>query len=365
MKTRLFISFGLSLLVSNFSMAQQVSTYAGIGEQSGSTLTPVNRTQAKFNLPYGIVFDGQGNLYISETGNHTISFMEGATEKIKIRLGGVGLPGYIDAAGTSSRFDTPKGMDVGPDNEIYVADWGNNIIRKIAKFQSISSAQMVSSIGKQGLGGHVNGNSSVAEFDKPTDVAVDASGNIYVADAGNHVIRKIDASGNVTTFAGQPGQTGNINGDKTAVAKFNAPTGVFVDANNDVYVADRMNSSIRKISGGLVTTVITGLNIPSDVVIQNNTYFITDNHRVWKYKTSLSTYAGADDNNIKGFEDNLGTWARFNITTCIVLNNSLLYVADQENHVVKKIADCSVWKPTFTIGADGKTLTASAGKYFQ
>jgi hypothetical protein len=157
--------------------------------------------------------------------------------------------GNHDGAGSSAQFDNPSGVAVDAAGNVYVADMYNNSIRKV------TSSGTVTTLAGSTTRGDADGTGSAAQFDNPTGVTVDISGNVYVADAFNATIRKITSAGNVTTLAGSAGIIGANNG--TGInALFNLPIGVTVDNSGNVYVADAGNALIRKIApAGTVTTV--------------------------------------------------------------------------------------------------------------
>jgi len=223
-----------------------VSTLAGVAGQSGST--DGSASSARFNGPEGVAFDGSGNLYVTDYGNNTIR---------KITPGGIvstvaglaGQSGSADGSGSAARFNDPAGVAVDRNGNVYVADQVNSTIRVI------TSGGVVTFAGSAGQMGSADGTGSAASFDILTGLAVDGSGNVYVADYGNNNIRKITPDGGVTTLAGLAGQTGSIDGSGSA-ARFNGPEGVTLDGSGNLYVADSGNRAIREITpAGLVTTI--------------------------------------------------------------------------------------------------------------
>ena len=148
----------------------------------------------------------------------------------------------MNGTGGTARFNNPSGIALDTSGNVYVADIGNHLIRKI------SAAGVVSSFaGIWGAVGHVNGTAGTARFDNPSGVAIDTSGHVYVADTYSHLIRKISPEGVVSTLAGN-GTAGTIVNGTAATATFSSPTGVAVDASGHVYVADINAHHIRKIS---------------------------------------------------------------------------------------------------------------------
>ncbi len=204
------------------------------------------------NNPEGICVDASGNVFVNNTKNHNIIRITSAGSA-SIYAGGNAVSGTTNGAGTTARFFEPEGIFCGSSNTFYVADVDNNQIRKI----SDAAANVILYAGSTaGTSGFINGQSTDARFYNPKGITADSSGNVFVADNLNHVIRKISAAGDVTTFAGSSaGTAGNVDGTGTA-ARFNKPYALTIDSSNNVYVSDSSNHSIRKITpAGVVTTV--------------------------------------------------------------------------------------------------------------
>ena len=219
-----------------------VSTFAGTGVAGAD-----DGTQATFNSPLGVATDQAGNVYVADYGNDLIRKIT-ADGKVSTIAGKKGVSGTADGRDTIARFNLPESLAVDAAGNIYVADNGNNMIRKI------TAAGVVSTLAGNGSVGNANGNGGSASFHSPFGIAVDAAGNVYVADAGNNMIRKITPDGTVTTFAGS-GIKGAGNGTG-AQATFNTPAGLAVDVAGNVYVSDENNNLIRKISPvGVVSTL--------------------------------------------------------------------------------------------------------------
>jgi sugar lactone lactonase YvrE len=191
------------------------------------------------------VFDNPGSLAVDESGNVFVAdWLHDQVCKVSpdgkvCTIAGDGNPGSKDGAGTSASFYLPGGIAVDVKGNLYVSDTYNNLIRKI------DPNGMVTTIAGKIRKGSANGKGAAASFFHPAGIAVDKTGNIYVADAGNNLIRKISPDGLVTTFAGC-GSRGSTNGDAKA-ASFCRPMGVAVDAAGNVYVADYQNNLVRKI----------------------------------------------------------------------------------------------------------------------
>jgi sugar lactone lactonase YvrE len=202
---------------------------------------------AQFKWPHGLSIDAAGNVFVADRGNDlvrkinrdgVVSTLAGSPEKY----------GDTDGVGAAARFRYPVATAVDASGNIYVADSSNNLIRKITRGGVVSTLA-----GSFSLGGFADGNGKAAQFHDPHGVAVDTSGDVFVADAGNHIIRKIASDGQVTTFAGSAGQQGMVDGEAKS-ARFAFPRDVALDREGNLYVAD--NSTLRKIdSHGMVSTV--------------------------------------------------------------------------------------------------------------
>ncbi len=303
---------------------------------------------ARFNRPAGLCFDSSGNLYIADSLNYTIRKIDrmGITTTL---AGSPGVPGSTNGTGNAARFQRPLGVVADSSGNVYVADTDNSSIRMI------TSAGVVSTFaGASGTSGSTDGIGTAARFAFPTQLAIDSANVIYVADYGNHTIRKIDTAGAVTTVAGSPGVSGSADGTGTA-ARFSHPWGVALDAVRNLYVADYENGTIRKISpAGVVTTVagsagISGsadgtgsaarFNFPATLGIdKRGNLFVADssNHLVRKVTpggvvTTIAGVAGAS-----GFSDGVGAAVLFNYPLGTVVDgNGNVYIADYLNNRIR------------------------------
>eukprot|EP00397_Hematodinium_sp_SG-2012_P026793 GEMP01028112.1.p1 GENE.GEMP01028112.1~~GEMP01028112.1.p1 ORF type:complete len:459 (+),score=93.00 GEMP01028112.1:134-1378(+) len=204
------------------------------------------RAEAKFNKPKGIAVSPGGTVYVSDWGNDAVRRIspEGRVDT----LAGRGTPGFDDGTGREARFSDPHGCAIGPDGSVYVCDFGNHSIRRI------SPGGTVSTIAGSGSAGFRNGQGCFTQFHKPTGVAVDSHSNVYVADYCNHVIRRIAVDGTVKTLGGS-GTPGFKDG-AWDVAQFKYPTDVAVDSDGVVYVVDYGNHAVRCIfPRGAVATI--------------------------------------------------------------------------------------------------------------
>jgi sugar lactone lactonase YvrE len=317
---------------------------------NGSVLDHTDGTggNARFFNPTSVAVDGSGNVYVADGGDHTIR---------KVTPGGVattlagssGQAGSSDGTGSGALFLYPYAVAVDGSGNVYVADSGNNNIRKVTPAGSVSTLA-----GNAGLTGSADGTGSAALFNAPKGIAVDTAGNVYVSDTDNSTLRKVTAAGVVTTLAGAAGQTGSADG-AGASARLSYPAGLAVDSSGNVYVADFDNSTIRKVSpGGSVSTFagsagVSGsadgqggaaqFNHPSGVTVDGagNVYVIdTSNQTVREISPggSVSTLAGTPG--IGGHADGTGAAARFFYPAGIASTASgTVYIADTGNHSIR------------------------------
>jgi len=171
--------------------------------------------------------------------------------------GNPGWVGSIDGTGSVARFNSPAGVAVNHEGTVYVADSGNHTIRTVTPDGVVTTLA-----GSPGLYGSTDGATNLARFYYPTGLAVDGAGNVYVADRNNHTIRKVTSAGVVTTIAGSAGWAGSADGVSTN-ARFNAPAGLALDSLGNLYVADSGNHTLRKVTpAGMVTTIAGSAGIP-------------------------------------------------------------------------------------------------------
>jgi sugar lactone lactonase YvrE len=329
-----------------------VTTLAGLATGQGSAPT--------FHDPTGAAVDNAGNIYVADTGNQIIRKMTPAGA-VTI-LAGAGQRGSTDGAGNEARFTDPFGVAVDNNGNVYVADTGNNIIRKV------TSAGVVTTLaGLAGKFGSTDGTGSGARFGTrdggPSGLAVDGAGNVYVADTQNHTIRKVTAAGAVTTLAGNAsimsimgrpagGSTDGTGGE----ARFNYPGGVAVDKAGNIYVADTLNHTIRKVTPtGIVSTLAglagrvgsadgTGITArfwaPDSVSVDGmgNIYVADTGNRTIRRITPggvVTTLAGQVGSN--GNADGTGSRARFGYPTSVAVDNAgNVYVVNSGNSTVLK-----------------------------
>lgn len=313
-----------------------VSTIAG----STQGFVDGTGTMAQFSRPNGITIDTGGTLYVADNNNHRIrkitpqgvvSTLAGSTE------------GFADGSGTTAQFTFPTGIAIDTDGTLYVTDTGNHKIRKITPQGVVSTLAGSSS-------GFADGQGSVAQFNRPYGIAIDTDNNLYIADSYNHKIRKITPEGVVSTLTGNT--EGFADGTGT-MAKFSYPLGITIDIDSNLYVTDYENHKIRKITPqGVVSTIagstlgfadgigtIAQFSFPLGITIDtdSNLYVAdTENHKIRKITPEgvVSILAGSTE----GFADGTGTTAQFTYPYRITIDTGgTLYVADNSNHKIRKI----------------------------
>lgn len=243
-----------TIRAASFGRYKEVTTLVGLAGQGGSADGAGNN--ARFRNGAGIAVDPAGNVYVADAGNSTIRKVkwDGITNWVVTTIAGQpGVFGGDDGVGSHALFGNPQGVTLDDAGNLYVADTWGHTIRRLTP--SGSDWAVTTLAGQFDYFGIENGTGSNAQFHFPTGVAVDSSKNVYVADSGNHVIRKVTPAGVVTTLAGSPRAAGSADGTGSA-ARFDTPSGVAVDAAGNVYVADTYNNSIRKVTpAGVVTTL--------------------------------------------------------------------------------------------------------------
>jgi len=346
------------------SPAWVVSTIAGSGAQGHQDGAAAS---AQFNDPYGVAVDSSGNVYVADIHNNRVRKI---TEEENDDGDKVWKVKTIASDGTNAQFHWPAGVAVDSSGNVYVADKNNHLIRKITKGADNAGDETwtVSTIAGDGTKGDLDGAAADARFNEPYGVALDKSGNVYVADLENHRIRKItkevdnagDETWTVSTIAGSTfGYKEDEDDEVTTTARFNWPAGVAVDSSGDVYVADVANNRVRKITeeenddGDKVWKVSTlagsgtqghldgaaataRFSWPYGVAVDksDNVYAADYNtHRIRK----ITKEVDADGNKIWKVST-LAATARFNEPTGVAVDSSgNVYVADAKNHRIRKI----------------------------
>jgi trimeric autotransporter adhesin len=233
-------------LIRKITPAGVMTTLAGSGAAAELDNTGA---AAKFNGPDGIAYDGVANLYVSDAGGHVIRKIVIATGVVTTYAGIAGSSGTTNGTLLTSKFNAPAGLSIDAAGNIYIADQGNNLIRMIA-------GGTVSTLAGSGAVGAANGIGVAASFNAPNDLVADQSGNVFVADYLNNLIRKIVVStGAVGTFAGSTAGYTDATG---LAAKFGNLSSIGIDASGNLLVADLGNQRIRLVTPGAVVTTIAG-----------------------------------------------------------------------------------------------------------
>src|SRR5262249_15035975 len=236
--------------VRKITRAGEVSTLAGATGLRGST--DAAGAAARFSGPRGVAIDSAGNVYVADANNSTIRKITSAGEVSTFAGAADSFPGNTDATGAAARFFAPEGIAIDSADNLYVADTNNNTIRKITPVRVVTTFAGST----DGRAGTADGTGAAARFFHSEGVAIDRAGNLYVADRLNYTIRKITPAGVVTTLAGRAGRPGSADG--TRGARFNHPEGVATDIAGNVYVADTYNHTIRKITPAAEVTTLAG-----------------------------------------------------------------------------------------------------------
>ena len=249
----LYIADTNAQLIHEVDISGNISTVAGNGGY-GYGGDGGAGTSASLDYPYGVAVDSAGNIYIADTDNQRIRKVDATTHTITTVTGN-GTAGYSGDGGaaTSASLDYPYGVAVDGAGNLYIADTFNQRIRKVdASTHDISTVAGNGTAGYSGDGGAATS----AILDHPHGVAVDGAGNLYIADEGNQRIRKVDTSGNISTVAGNGGIFYNGDGRPATSASLYGPYGVAVDSSGNLYIADTSNNRIRKVdTSGNISTV--------------------------------------------------------------------------------------------------------------
>lgn len=359
----LYVADAFNNTIRQISSSAAVITLAGLAGTTGSV--DGASSSARFWGPQGLAVNSTGNVYIADTANSTIREM--TPGGVVTTVAGSPSEGITNGATPNARFYSPQSIAVDSQTNVYVADTQNSVIRKITPAGVVSVFA-----GSPGVFGSADGTGSAALFSGPQGVAVDSSGNVYVADTGNSTIRVISPSGTSSTLAGLAGNPGNADGSGTGV-QFNLPQGVAVDSSGNVYVADTGNHTIREISGG-VSSTLAGMpdvygtfdgtnegarfNGPTSVAVDSSgNVYVTDynNNTIRKVTqagvvTTLAGWAG-----MWGSADGTGSAALFFGPTGISVDNSgNLYVVDSGNQTLRKVTPSSGnWVVSTIAGSPG------------
>lgn len=324
-----------------------VTTLAGQPQFPGATNG--SGTNALFNEPAGIVVAANGTLFVADSANNAIRTV--ATNGLVSTFAGqLGVPGTADGMGTNAQFSAPSGLAFDLSGNLLVSDTGNATLRKITP-----AGRVATIAGVAGQSGFLDGAAGTAEFGSPLGVAVATNDNIYIVDGGNHVIRLL-TNGVVATLAGNPNIWGSADGPGTN-ALFNAPCGVAIDGHGNLWVSDTDNDTIRKVTpGGQVSTYagLAGVDGTNDGPVATARFcrpaeltfdpqgnlLVADsfNHTLRKISTNgvVSTISGAPGTS--GSADGINGQGRyFNPYGVAFSSNGLLLVADAYNELIRTV----------------------------
>ncbi|UIR57796.1 DUF6443 domain-containing protein [Sphingobacterium sp. SRCM116780] len=312
------ISYGSA---QTFTPNQQIDWSPTNSGGAAEFVVTVEQTLTNYYNPLNTFMGSDGSLYIANAGYHSIMKRTAAGTETVFAGGNSTAWDYVDGTGTAARFRHPSTVAMDAGGNLFVTDQQNHRIRKI------TPAGVVSTFAGSGTAGATNGTGTAASFNNPMGLAFDASGNLYVADGMNHLIRKITAAGVVSTYAG----TGTLGLQDGALlsAQFNSPMGLAFDTNGDLYIADRQNHALRKIVGGIVSTI-----------------------------------AG---NGTSGNVDGQGSAARFYALNNLVVKGGNIYVVDMNNNALRYVSPTGA---VITISTSGMLSnpfgisTTLDGKYY-
>jgi hypothetical protein len=353
---RIIIFWLMNLFLVSANQSQNfVTTYAGTGSPgfvNGDT------SVASFNRPFGICIDQEGNLYLADAYNHCIRKI--SSDGMVSTYAGTGTAGYLDGPASAAKFNQPINICLDEAGNMFVSDFLNQRIRKI------SPDMMVTTIAGSGIAGLQDGPADQAKFNYPRGICLDDTGNIYIGDSWNHRVRKISLDGTVSTWAGGGATIGvqsvgdYVDASDTA-ARFYTPCELSIDQANNIFVADAYNHRIRKIDANRMVTTVAGSgdsgpdaggfqNGPGDqamfkvptacYVSLTGSIYVGDgqNQRVRKISPNgmVSTFAGSGET---GFENGPDSLATFDFPRGCVMDYEAhrLYVVDYNNHAVRII----------------------------
>jgi sugar lactone lactonase YvrE len=369
-----FIADSGNSAIRQMTSAGVVTTVAGSASAASvNGLTP----NARFYNPQNLALDSATNIYVADTQNSVIRKIT-TSGSVSVFAGTVGVFGAAEGTGSSALFSAPQGIAVDSSGSVYVADTGNSTIRKLSSAGASSTLA-----GLAGVPGNADGSGVSAQFNQPEGVAVDSSGNVYVADTWNHTIRKITSGGVSSTLAGMPGTYGTFDGTNTG-ARFNCPTGVAVDSTGNVYVSDFNNNTIRKVTpAGIVTTIAgysamwgaadgAGTNAlffgPAGIAVDaSGSLYVVDsgNNTLRKVTSSgvVSTLAGLAG--VSGSSDGTGSAAQFYYPSGVAVAGGYVYVADSGNNTIRSqcIPPSIVTQPQSQTIVTGTSTSFNVGIY--
>ena len=362
----------LALAISENNVAQIISTIAGNGT-AGFSGNGSAATLAKLNNPTGITYDSIGNIYISDYNNNQIRKIDGSGTITTVA--GTGVGGYSGDGGsaTAAKLNLPSTLTFDKYGNMYVVDALNNCVRKV------TPSGIISTFAGNGLGGYSGdgGLASSAQLNFPCGIYIDAIGNVFIADRNNHRIRKVNTSGFISTFAGTGVAGFSGDGAVATNAKLNMPNSIYFDNSGNAYIADAYNNRIRKVNASGIISTFAGtgiggfsgdggqaisaqLNQPFGISFDaaGNSY-ISDfnNHRIRKIDQGgiISTLAGTGVGGYSG-DGGVSNVAKIYYPEKVTIDaTGNIYIPDAGNQRVRKIS-CA--QPTITIASSNTLICA-------
>ncbi|WP_400190935.1 IPT/TIG domain-containing protein [Hymenobacter sp. B81] len=349
-----------------------ISTFAGTGGRSGFSGDGGPATSARLNYLTGVAVDGNGNVFIADNNNYRVRKVNAATGVITT-VAGNGTFGFSGdgGPGASARISRPEGIAVDGSGNLYIADFGNNCIRKVSAATGVITTVAGNGTFISGFSGD-GGPATSAQLDAPEGVAVDASGNLYIVDSNNYRIRKVSAAtGIITTVAGNGTDGYGGDGGPATSARFDNPVEVAVDGSGNLYIGDNRNHRIRKVSAatGIITTVAGSgpagpgpggfsgdggpatsarLNYPDGMAIDGSgNIFIADqgNHRIRRVNaaTGIITTVAGNGINVFGGDGGPATSGQLANPGGVALGISgKIFISDMYNHCVRLLTPANV-----------------------
>jgi sugar lactone lactonase YvrE len=327
---------------------------AVVSSAAGSGAPVVRDDAASFSAgfaePFGLALDSEGTLYIADAGESNRIRKLAPDGAISTLAGGA--EGYADGAGASASFHTPSALALDREGNLYVADTGNNRIRKVTK------EGVVTTLAGDGTAGFRDGPAAQAQFNAPVGLAVDADRGVYVADTYNDRIRLITKEGTVRTVAGT-GAVGHLDGDALTTAQLDTPCGLVLSQAGELFIADTGNNRLRRLTrdGQLITLALVNeegslmeeLSRPVGLALTHDGFLYVsqlDRGRVVQIAPDLRVRALAGLGS--GFADGAGlTEARFNQPAGLALaRDGSLYVADSANYLVRRVEPAAAAHPS-------------------
>ncbi len=317
---------------------------------------------SKFNSPTGVISDANGNVYIADQANNRIRKI--TASGLVSTIAGNGTAGFADGMGMDAQFNGPRGLTLDLSGNILVADENNHRIRKI------TPAGMVSTLAGNGTGGFADGEGSAAQFNFPQGVTTDTEGNVYVADKYNQRIRKITPTGFVSTIAGN-GSEFPLDGYGTD-AQFLTPNGLAFDGLGNLFIT-QFYSNLRKMNTlGYVSTISTNPTtyntFHQGVVVdsQGYVYISIENNMTQNmiYRISPAGTGGIVAGTFRGYQDGIGTAAKFEGLAGLCIDNSgNLYITDPGNNRIRKMSTPTLDFSTIAGTASAARLFSISGTY--